>query len=219
MTGAAEISGAKRTDLFTKGGQYDRAARDFYTDPAWCTERLLDEEDFPEPVWDCAAGSGTIPITVGQHSHKRAYASDIIARPDMPRFLIYKHNFLSDDKLPAGVGWLSQPRSIITNPPYAQAQLFVSKALAMDGIEKVAMLVQGKFLWSQTRHALFSEHPPVRCYILSTRPSMPPGDALLAGNVPLNKKGEPFGGKVDYLWMVWDRNVIGGHTLVTWLKR
>ena len=39
--------------------------------------------------------------------------------------------------------------------------------------------------------------PLSRIYLLSPRPSMPPGHVILAGE-------EPGGGKQDFVWLVWD---------------
>jgi hypothetical protein len=102
--------------------------------------------------------------------------------------------------------------NIVCNPPYGVAEDFVRRALDVAG-RKVAMLVQAKFTYSQTRHALFTARPPTRLYFLSARPSMPPGDLLLAGEI------EAKGGKMDFMWMVWDQRYSGGPCVAHWLGR
>ena len=109
--------------------------------------------------------------------------------------------------------WLvSRPiASMVFNPPYKLGQAFIEKALSI-ATEKVAVLVQSKFPYSRGRYRLFTGRRPAIMYHLSDRPSMPPGDKLLSGEV----KAE--GGKIDYLWIVWRK----GHTGLTaadWLVR
>src|SRR6185312_10537812 len=101
--------------------------------------------------------------------------------------------------------------SIVSNPPYRVTQEFIERALKI-ATYKVAMLVQSKFPYSQRRHALFTTHPPARIYFLSDRPSMPPGDAYLAGEI------KAVGGKMDFMWIVWDA-AHAGPTEAHWLRR
>jgi hypothetical protein len=84
------------------------------------------------------------------------------------------------------------------NAPYRWMREFIEKALIetkQGGI--VAALVPLSFLVSQERHDFFQRPEVERIIFLSKRPSMPDGDALLAGKV---KRG---GGHAVYGWMVF----------------
>jgi hypothetical protein len=200
MSTAGEISGTAARSMHLSRG-YTRHIEDWYIEPSWTVDLLLDQEPFVGGVWDPACGCGTIPKTCSSRAI-HATGSDIVDRGFGCRY-----NFLSEFEPP-----LSGYANIVSNPPYRIAAEFIDRALTLAS-SKVAMLVQSKFPYSQRRHALFSERPPARLYFLSTRPSMPPGEELLAGTI----KAE--GGKLDYLWMVWDREHSSGTTECRWLKR
>jgi hypothetical protein len=53
--------------------------------------------------------------------------------------------------------------------------------------------------------------PLAKIYLLTPRPSMPPGDMIARGE-------KPGGGKTDFCWLVFDRTYIGPPTL-RWLHR
>jgi hypothetical protein len=195
----AELSG-RRAD----GSYHKRDDHDFYIEPEWTVDVLLDAEDFTGTVYDPACGSGTIPRVCCRRG-LTAFGADLINRGPS----IAPVNFLSDQLPITGI------QNIICNPPYRDAEKFVRRALAVvGGRGKVAMLVQSKFLFSQKRWQLFNDDPPARIYFLSTRPSMPPGAEYLRGEV------EAKNGKVDYVWMVWPTYMgVGRHTQCHWLLK
>jgi hypothetical protein len=53
--------------------------------------------------------------------------------------------------------------------------------------------------------------PLARVYLLTPRPSMPPGHVIAAGE-------KPGGGTQDFVWLVWDHDYAGAPTL-HWLHR
>ena len=61
---------------------FDRDDDDFYVEPAWCSARLFAVETFTGPIWDPAAGLGTIP-RAARAAGLSNLASDIA---DEPRF-------------------------------------------------------------------------------------------------------------------------------------
>lgn len=200
MSTRGELSGAKPRYYDRPAEFHLRDEDDWYVEPEWCVEALLDAERFEGPIWDPACGSGTIPRVCHRRGYE-VYGSDIVDR-GCPGW--WKQDFVRD---PLG---RVLPYSIVTNPPYKLAETFVRRALnACTG--KVAMLVQAKFLFSQQRHKLFTQQPPSTVYILSRRPSMPPGRAYLAGEV------EAKGGKVDYCWLVWGHHGARHETVIRWL--
>ena len=181
-----------------KRSGYDRADLDFYIEPEWTVELLLDRERFDGVTWDPACGSGTIPAAFEARG-LRCHASDIVDR-GWPGTV--EHDFLSDgwvdpDRLPVEVD------NIVTNPPYGRgvtARRFVNVAREIARC-KVAAFVRADFLFSQGRRQLLSE--AARVYVLSKRPSCPPGDPYLRGEI------EAKGGQHDYCWVVWDRDHTG----------
>lgn len=204
MSTAGEISGTGKR-IYSEPNRAPRYTEDFYTEPAWTVDLLLDEEEFQGSVWDPACGSGTIPKAFARHMNfqgNNLFASDIVDRG-----YGWQANFLAT----IGTHHILAADNIVTNPPYRLAEEFVRRALELAR-QKVAVLVQSKFLFSQKRYRLFTEHPPTRIYFLSTRPSMPPGDLLAAGEI------EAKGGKVDYLWIVIDKSY-QGPTTAHWLLR
>lgn len=182
---------------------YDRDADDWYVEPRWTVEALLDAEPFVGSVWDPACGGGTIP-DVCRGRGMRAFGSDKVYRG----YGLREADFLSEGRCPD----IDPPYdNIITNPPYKDAEAFARRALDLAHF-KVAMLVQRGFLYSQDRYPLFTETPVARIYHLSSRPSMPPGALLAAGEIKAR------GGKVDYCWVVWAKDHKGPPT-THWLLR
>lgn len=200
---AAELSGARPRKRKKK---VDRHPWDWYVEQAWVTQRLLDVlPDLERDVvyLDPACGLCTIPQTLVDNGFS-AFGTDIVARIDNPLFLA-EHDFLGDQVqlLEAAAGL-----SIFMNPPFSYqdgklvrglAEKFVRKALAI-ATHKVAVLLPLKWLASAGRVRLFTEFPPT-IYVLGERPSMPPGDKIAA----LGARSAWKRGKVDYMWLVWDK--------------
>lgn len=185
-----------------KSSLYERDPLDFYVEPAFCTELLIDNLPGWENVWDPACGSGTIVKTM-QANGIDAFGTDIIRRryeqaAVMDFLALWTHGFPFTD--------------IVTNPPYGKAEDFIRWALRKGPSQarRLAVLVRLDFLASQRRHALFTEHEPQYVMVLSRRPSMPPGD---------RPDLEAKGGQHDFMWLVFDRR--RGHYArceVRWLK-
>jgi hypothetical protein len=55
-------------------------------------------------------------------------------------------------------------------------------------------------------------HPLRHIWLLTPRPSMPPGHVITAG-------GKVGGGKTDYCWLVFDHKYAIGEPMVKWLHR
>lgn len=177
---------------------YVRDPLDFYIEDRGCIDSLLDaESDWGTPILDPACGSGNI-VRACQERGYEAIGTDIVSRG----FGWEERDFLHDDPV-------IQPGSIICNPPYSLTPEFILRALAL-GVPKFAMLVGDKFRYSQERWPLFRDHRPATVYVLCRRPSLPPGELYLAGEI------EAKGGTKDYEWMVWDHSY-HGHTIQRWL--
>jgi hypothetical protein len=186
---------------------HPRAARDFYVEPEWSVDLLLQNERFIGDVWDPCAGSATI-VRACKRAGITVNGSDLVSHD--PMLVNGGIDFLLVDRPYQGA---QQPMNIVFNPPYGEAQKFILRALSIVRC-KVAAIVQQQFPYSLERHALFRDYPPARVYFLSSRPSMPPGEAYLAGTIKAR------GGKTDYLWMVWDHDHHAKiPTTAFWLKR
>jgi len=192
---------AKTSKTGQKAAVYERAPDDWYVDEPFCTELLLEHERFDGRNWDPACGRGTIPLAMhGAGLH--CLASDLRARG-----YGFQHNFLTDKPL-------EDIDNIICNPPYGKGLLaveFIERALTIAR-NKVAVLVNEKFLYSERRHSLlWSGRNHYRHYFLCSRPSMPPGHMLEAGEI------EAEGGSKNFCWIIFLRGFAGhptGHGLI-----
>jgi hypothetical protein len=193
--------------LTERSNKRDRAAHvwerdpfDWYVEPTRVTEQLLTVERFVGSIWDPACGQGNIIKTLRAAGHD-AFGTDVVRRAGNPDWFAGECDFLRGDARDAV--------NVVTNPPFFRAkgtEAFIRHALAVVK-GKVAVFTDIKFLASASRgEGLFREHPPHRIWILSNRPSCPPGAYLAAGN-------EAGGGTADWCWLVWDRP----ETRIGWL--
>lgn len=162
-----------------------RAAHDFYVEPRWAVEALLEVERFPGQSWDPACGGGTIV----QAMRARGYAcggTDIEPRGGTT----VTADFLVPH--PAEGVPFSFVHNIVTNPPFALAEAFIARALSL-ATAKVAMLLRLSFLEGQARRTLFETTPLARVWVFSRRVSMPPGGSCSPAK----------GGAVAFAWYVW----------------
>ena len=138
---------------------FDRDDHDFYVEPAWCSERLFAVEPFTGLIWDPAAGSGTI-LRAARAAGLSNFASDIAEHGYGPR-----QDFLTAPA-PAAVF------SVVTNPPFRLARAFVERALTLGAVKTVII-----FPTARLNAARWLEQTPLaRIWLLTPRPSMPPGD-------------------------------------------
>lgn len=160
---------------------YERSDDDWYCEPKWCSERLFEEEEFEGGVYDPCCGTGRI-IVAALKAGLKGYGSDLVDRGwDSTRT---PHDFLA--------GRDEHHDNIVCNPPFDLARQFAIRALQLAR-HKVAMI----FPTARLNAARWLEETPlVRAWLLTPRPSMPPGPVLAAG-------GKPSGGKSDYCWLVW----------------
>jgi hypothetical protein len=173
-----------------------RQADGFYVDPAWVAERLFAAEKFVGSVWDPGCGVGRVADAARRRGYK-TYATDIVDRG-------YQHfdqtlNFLLCER-PLG-------NNIITNPPFQICDQFLRHALKLD-VNAVAMIWLARRL--NAAHWL-ADTPLARVYLLTPRPSMPPGEMIARGE-------KPRGGKQDFVWLVFRRDHVGPPEL-RWLHR
>lgn len=166
---------------------YDRHVRDFYVEPRWSIDALLDAEKFVGTILDPACGGGNIPKACRDRGYY-AVGSDIEDRG----FGTITDFFQSADL----------PANIICNPPYGIIQPWIERCLevtATQGNGKVAILARLAFLEGRKRGAWFPTTPLARVWVHSSRVSMPPGDS----------QSPAAGGSVAFAWFVWEHGHVG----------
>jgi hypothetical protein len=188
--------------MATRHSEYARDDADWYSEPHWVTELLLDAMPHVTAFHDPCCGWGTI-VAVGLQRGLRATGADIVDRTGLHG----ERDFLADPAL---------YENIVSNPPYRLTVPIIEHALAhvrRGGV--VAVFVPISFLASQRRASLHREHC-IQVLVLSTRPSVPTGALLEA-------RGESarHSGSVDYAWMIYRRESRAAHehATVDWLSR
>jgi len=172
---------------------YARAEGDWYIEPRWAVDALLDVEDFPGQSWDPACGGGNIPTTMKRRG-LHCVGSDIADRGFGITGLSFFNATLVADH-------------IVSNPPYALVEPFLTHAFRVAR-GKVAILARLAFLeGSKRKKTLFEQHPPTRVWISSRRINMPPG-----GRSDIKSTG----GKTAYAWFVWDSQNHGEAPMIGW---
>jgi hypothetical protein len=167
----------------------------FYVEPEWCARRLLEVERFNGIIKDPACGVGRITDAARTAGYS-IIATDLVDR-GYPQFDGVE-DFLRSER---------RVDNIICNPPYNICRGFAEHALKLAR-RKVAMIWLARRL---NAARWLANTPLARVYLMSPRPSMPPGHVILAGE-------EPGGGKQDFVWLVWDHEHQGLPEL-RWLCR
>lgn len=166
----------------------ERAAADFYCEPRWAVEGLLDVQRFAGSVWDPACGRGTIPeafksrghLTIASDLHERGYG------PGGRDFLAWQ---------PFGNEAPPVVDNIVSNPPFAIAEPFLRQALRLAR-HKVALLLRLSWAEGQGRRWIWDESPIAAIHPFAARVSMPPGDSHVAAK----------GGAVAFAWFIWSKD-------------
>ena len=170
---------------------YDRVANDWYVEPRWAIDALLDVESFAGRSLDPSCGGGNIPKAL----HARGLhcdGSDIEDR-----------NFGT-----TGLSFFDRTDdfdNVITNPPYGVIEEYVKHALSRT-TGKVAVLARLALLEGMKRRTFLQASPLARVWVSSRRMSMPPGGS----DIPAK------GGAIAYGWFVWEHGHVGPAT-VGWL--
>lgn len=177
----------------------ERQKEDYYATDPISVELLLDLETFNKDVWECACGEKHMSNVL----EKRGYnvrSSDIIKRCDD----IEEYDFLNNEN----VEWKGD---IITNPPYKYAEEFVYKALQIIPTgNKVAMFLRLQFLEGKKRKQLFTNFPPTKVLISSSR-------ILCAKNGDFERMKQGGGSAVAYAWIIWEKGY-QGDPIIKWFN-
>jgi hypothetical protein len=177
-----------------------REANEHYVEPAWCSERLFQEEIFRGPVNDPCCGFGTIP----EAAHRAGIGASACDLVDRGYAGAWTEDFLTST-------W---PRdNIVSNPPFNIAERFVRHAIEVTGLKVCIIFPTARLNAANGPKGKYWIRglPLRRVWLLTPRPSMPPGHVLAAG-------GKPGGGKEDFCWLVFERGWEGPAEL-QWLHR
>lgn len=184
---------------------WERDGLDWYIEPERATGAFLDVESFTGRIHDPCCGQGNIVRTLISRGY-HASGSDLVDRAGAPGWFRGRSDFLGPEAMFA--------ENIMMNPPFFKAkgsEAFIRKALLV-ATGKVVVFVDIKFLAGAGRaNGLFRDHPPTRVWIITPRPSCPPGEVLKAG-------GKAEGGTADWIWMVWDKTTPFAGTNMNWLR-
>ena len=176
-----------------KASGYDRWANDYYVEPKWAIDGLLDVEPIRGDSHDPCCGAGNIPRAMIERGLP-CHASEIANRG----YGTTHTDFFSSPPLYC--------ENIISNPPFNRMQDFVNRALTISS-DKVIVLARLAFLESQSRYEWWHTVPLARVWISSRRMSMPPGGSGIKAT----------GGTVAYAWFVFERGYTGKPVL-GWFK-
>ena len=185
---------------------WDRDPHGHYVEPEWCSIRLFEEEHFGPAgslVFDPACGWGRI-LKSAQRAGYTALGADIV--PSLDRRALGPITFAAGDFLKCPP--ILTVSAIVCNPPFDHVRGFCEQALEI-ATHKVAMLVPLRRLpaarWLQGM-------PLETVWLLSPRPSMPPGQYIAAGD-------KPGGGSQDFCWLVFRKGLIAWTPRLRWLHR
>jgi hypothetical protein len=172
---------------------WPRSDSDWYTEPSWCSARLFEAEVFAGAIHDPAVGTGRVVEAALAHGFE-ATGADIVDRG----FSFPVRDFALTT---------TPVDNIVTNPPFALAQRFIEHGLALAR-RNVAVI----FPTARLNAARWLADTPLqRIWLLTPRPSMPPGETILRGE-------KAAGGKTDFCWLVFEQGY-EGEPSVAWLRR
>jgi hypothetical protein len=177
---------------------WDEDPLGFYVEPEWCSERLFAVEKFAGAIRDPACGLGRIASAARRVGYT-TYASDLVDR-GYEQF---------NDRIDFSLCDRPHANNIVCNPPFKLCDDFLRRALTLTRPNgKVAMI----WLTRRLNAARWLADTPLACmYLLTPRPSMPPGQVILSGE-------KPGGGQQDFCWLVF-RHRHKGPPALHWLHR
>jgi hypothetical protein len=176
---------------------WEREEFEHYVEPEWCSKRLFEVEQFRGSILDPACGFGRV-VKSAREANYWAVGGDIVDRG-------FYGTVIGDFFGYSDVQNIAE--NIVSNPPFDQFERFARHAIDL-ATNKVALI----WLVRRLNAARWLEDTPLaRIWLLTPRPSMPPGKTILEGR-------KPGGGRQDFCWLVWHRTHRGPPEL-KWLRR
>ena len=192
------VSRPRRTHIFATD------PHGHYVDPEWCGTRLFDVEFFGAPgalVLDPACGWNRIPRAAAAAGYPVIASNIVDRRREVDDIEFHVCDFLKGSPVRSA-------GSIVCNPPFDHIETFCERALEV-ATYKVAMIVPLRRLPA----AHWLERMPLETiYLLTPRPSMPPGTWIAAGNIP-------GGGSQDFCWLIFNKAMQAAAPRIRWLHR
>lgn len=179
---------------------WDREENEWYTEPGWIGRRLFEVEKFDGPVCDPCCGIGNM-LEGALAAGLPVEGYDVVDRGC--RHLRTTRDFLASTQTFA---------NFAGNPPFDLGQEFALHALSLVE-RKVAFIFPIRRLNAAGKW--LKATPLYRIWLLTPRPSMPPGHEYLRLRA-LGK--EPSGGKQDFAVLVWLKGY-EGEPVTRWLHR
>ena len=177
-----------------------REPHSHYAEAPWVSAALFREERFIGAIHDPACGFGHVVISARQAGDTTT-AADIVDR-GFPGTEVC-------DFLEGGEAF----DNIATNPPYEIIEAFGLCAV-QAARHKVALIFPIARL-NAARKKWLAGLPLARVWLITPRPSMPPGGIYRAYQA---RGKEPSGGRVDFCWLVFAKGHVGDVS-IGWLPR
>ncbi len=178
------ISNTMRTLWTNSHAKNDREENDYYATDPIAIKVLLENHDVKWPIREPACGEGHLSKALKESWHI-VYSSDLIQRGywDQINFFYTTSQTKGDIK------------SIITNPPYKYAQIFIEKAIDITppGAE-IIMFLKLQFMEWKERKKMFKKYPPKKILVSSSR-------IKCALNWDFENTGSSA---VAYAWYIWE---------------
>lgn len=186
--------------MLDKGAQAGRAplrdhpTDEYDTDPV-AVHALMRVEKLPPLIWECACGRGNIAAVLRAAGHQ-VECTDINDR-GCPGY--WRYNFLTQRSMPR-----DRFGAVLTNPPYASAERFISIGLRHAPL--VIMLLRLAFYESDGRS-----------YLLDAPRSKLARVHVFANRLPMMHRasweGKKASSAMPFAWYVFDRNHTGPTTI------
>lgn len=187
---------------------FARADRDHYVEPDWVSGRLFAVAQFDGPILDPCCGWGRIIEAAITAGYTGSFGSDVFDRRHGKPTWQYRTLDILGLHREREYDWWRRAPTIVTNPPFDEMENIAGRCLALAS-SAVAMICPVRRLPAAWRW--IERTPLARVWLLTPRPSMPPGSHIAAG-------GPVGGGTVDYCWLVWRKDHVGPAE-IKWLHR
>lgn len=185
--------------------KWPREPDNWYSEEHWCSERLFAVEAMEGRTLDPCAGNGHI-VASGRKAALAMEGWDLRQR--------------AAPNVRGGIDWFAEDSSfgpgtfpvdnIVSNPPYGVGNgIRIEDAFLILALQrarcKVALFLPAAWPHSDARGRWLEHLPWYRTYMLSPRPSCPPGYVV--------QRGEPTGnGQKDFCWFVFLKGYRGAPT-------